>query len=233
MRFPARPVRALRAEVRLALLLVVRHRVPRLAAALVVGGWLLVGAGAARPLAAPMVVLGSLAVVAGSRPLARGRPLASARSAVRVTTAVAGRFLALLILLGPLAAVMVALGTGSGTPPPMAPFGAAVMLASALAAVSMGIAAWVGPGAAVTAGLLCVWVGAASPAAVDATTSGLPAGLGAVVQWSWHALPLSWRAVAWAGGMEPPPEVLPFAGWAAAGLAAAAAAVRPRQERGP
>lgn len=193
---------AFKAEAVLAVQLVLRHRAPRLAAALVLAAVFLAGARQAGGIGPLLLAAGGLGAVFGSRPLARGPALATARLVpVSPWLAPFGRYAGVLAVLLPAVAVAAAVLTA---PAPPAAFLRAAAAAAAVggvwAALVLALAPLVGATAAAALGLLAVVTGIAAPADLDLLTRGV-GGPGRIARVAWHALPLPWRAEQWAAGI--------------------------------
>ncbi len=195
---------AVKAELVLGMLLIVRHRTVRLTAALAVMGIALgmVGNAAERPGLAQQTVLlvgGSLGAVAGSRLLAPGAALAAAwRLGSPWWLPSAGRLMGAALLIAPAVGVASAALVG-----PASSWEAALQLgfvgwfyAMAIAAVTLAASPFLGASVSGALGLLAVWFGGIPPSAMyeifgDWTYVQRPIVL------LWNALPLGWRADRW------------------------------------
>lgn len=226
---------ALKAEVLLAIQLITRHRAPRLVLLLVaslVFVFLSGGpeaadvAGRQRSL---LLISGSLGAVAGSRLLARGGPLGSARFVATSSIVPAlGRLAGSLLLTGPVlfAVSLTLLPGGALLAQTMT---AALLLGAVSSAVTMALAPAVGASSAATLGFVAALFGSTPPSAVAVLLESLPpARTLAVILW--NTLPLSWRPARWlAGGPALDPWFL--AAWLLAAVWLAALAIERFPER--
>jgi len=188
----------------LAVLLVVRHRAVRFAAALAVVVLLLADLGHAvdRPGAAEataLVVVGSLGAVAASRLLGSGTALAALRKAAAPWWLSPGiRLTGVALLLTPVVGVAtVALAGSGGNGDGAMRFGGVVWVAStACAAGTLALSPFLGASVSGALGLLAVWFGGIPPSAMHEVFGGWTVFQRPVVL-LWNTLPLGWRATRW------------------------------------
>jgi hypothetical protein len=215
----------------LAASLVMRHRAPRLAALLaltVIALALLQTGGESDGFGEPAMVLliaGTVAAVAGSRPLAPGAALASAyRAAAPWWMVPSGRLAGTLVLVLPMVAIAVmTLGPRVGATESLSLGVVAFLFSATVVAGMLVVTPILGSSVGASVGFLAVWLGTAPPSVVDAALARWPVARGTAVL-VWNVLPLNWRAVRWVreGTWS---DLLHLAVWLAAGLAAAAWAV--------
>lgn len=219
---------AVRGEVLLAVLLVIRHRALRLAAVLalvVVVLTVLAGpeAGVAARRQAVFVVGGSLAAVAGSRLLAPGPALAAARLAAGPWwLAPLGRLIGAWLVVAPPVAVAAAVLVGSVAGPWDAARIVAVGAAhgAAIASFVQALGPLGGAGVAAGLGLAAAWMGGVPPSEMAAALADWPYVQAPVVA-AWNVLPLDWRATRWVrAGI--PADLAILLGWIGLGCLVAA-----------
>jgi hypothetical protein len=221
------PLLAVKGEAVLGALLVLRHRAVRLTAmlSLLILVLALAQGGAASPHTL-FAVGGCLAAVAGSRLLAPGAALISARRAAGPWwLAPAGRLAGVLLLLAPVLVVgAAALSTAGRGETPFAALGLAALLhAAALGALTLALAPTFGASAAGMLGLMGALFGALRPSEVLELLAGWPF-VQRVAVTAWNILPLSWRAARWLRDATLP-DVVVLGAWVVAGAALAAWAV--------
>lgn len=219
---------ALRAEVILGLLLVLRHRAFRLTGLLVliVAVFAAIGIrdrGATHAISVVLLAGGSLIAVAGSRLLAPGPALVAARWVSEPWWVVpAGRLTGALLVVMPVAlATLIAVSA-----PVLHPVAlmrvtlVAAAYVSALGAFTAALSPLVGASAAASCGFLAAWVGGVPP-------STIAVGLHEWVYvqrplvWIWNGLPLMWRARRWLAG-EQIVDMGMFLAWIVLGIVGAA-----------
>lgn len=220
---------AVKAEIVLGALLVIRHRTPRLAALLVlavVASSFLAGGSSGGLGHSQWLVFfgaGSLAAVSASRLLAPGAALAAAYRVAAswwlVPTArlVGALFVTLPFVAG--AALLLGQPVGAG-------FGASELVAvtglysATLAALVLALTPALGASAAAAIGFVTAWFGMLPPSAVSHALERWPIVQRALVL-AWNSLPLGWRAMRWLErGTHGDGVVL--LGWLLVGIAAAA-----------
>jgi hypothetical protein len=198
-------VLAAKAEVALAVLLVVRHRTPRLTGLLVLAIMTSVLIARSRDGATgsavwiTLVVSGSLAAVSGSRLLAPRPNLAAAyRVASDWWLVPTARLVGVLIVLLPiLVSVALLMGAPSMTTRELVRLGAAAAgYAASWAALVMALTPAMGASGAAATGFLLAWFGAVPPSGVAAAVERWPLVQGPLVL-MWNTLPLGWRASQW------------------------------------
>lgn len=188
----------------LAVLLALRHRTVRLAAALAAVVLLLAALRRATDSvggseATALVVAGSLGAVAASRLLGSRTALGALRNAAAPWWLPPGARLAgVALLLVPVVGVATAalVGSGGDSDGPIR-FGGVVWVAStACAAGTLALSPFLGASVSGSLGLLAVWFGGIPPSAMHNLFSGWTVVQRPVVL-LWNTLPLGWRATRW------------------------------------
>lgn len=219
---PANPP-AFKAEIILAIQLVTRHRAFRLTSGLAGLTVLSLRLAPNPPAGSVVAVAGALGAIAGSRVLARGPAMASARAAAAPVRSVIGRFVGVMLVLAPIVmvgGVLVGGGEGTGVTEQAT---WSVAYAAVLAAVSMGGVGAVGASSVSTFGVFAAWVGQVPPE-TWAERLGVVGGLTATI---WSVLPMAWRVGTVTEGDRGATAVL--LSWMVMGLSGAVVAVRRRR----
>jgi len=196
---------AVKAEVLMGILLVVRHRTPRFAGLLVLAliasnmiAESLDGA-AGNGVWINLVVGGSLAAVATSRLLAPGANLAAGyRAASDWWLVPTARLVGALAVVVPgLVAVGLSLGAASLAAGEMVRLGVVTTgYVAGSSALVMAITPVMGASGAAAAGFILAWFGTVPPSGVSAVVERWPSVQGPLVL-AWNTLPLGWRAIRW------------------------------------
>lgn len=222
---------ALKAEVMLGLLLVLRHRAFRLTGflVLVIAAFAAFGLGdrgATHAISLALLTGGSLIAVAGSRLLAPGPALAGARLVAAAWWLVpAGRLTGALLVVMP-----VALATHLAVSAPVSNLVdlvrvtlVAAAYVGALGAFTAVLAPLMGASAAASCGFLAAWMGGVPPSTVAAALQEWVYVQRPLV-WVWNLLPLMWRARRWLaeGQMS---DIVVFLAWIILGMVGAAWAI--------
>ena len=195
---------AFKAEAVFGVHLVVRHRAPRLAAALALAAGVSAGVGGVGtdPTTACRILLllmGCTTAVCASRVLAAGPPLASARHVAVVSwLPVLGRFAGVMVLVAGGAGVL-SLGLFRGAAPGIAAraFAGGALHAAATAALVLAVTPRIGAVAAAAVGVVVTVAGSATPGQLDAFFAAAESPPLRAVTVPWLVLPVPWRAVAW------------------------------------
>ena len=223
---------AVKAEIVLGALLVIRHRTPRLAALLVlavVASSFLAGGGPGGPGHSQWLVFfgaGSLAAVSASRLLAPGAALAAGyRVAASWWLVPTARLVGSLLVTLPFVAGAALLlgqpvGAGLGASELVAVTG---LYSATLAALVLALTPALGASAAAAIGFVTAWFGMLPPSAVSNAFERWPIVQRALVL-AWNSLPLGWRAMRWLEGGTHSDGVVLF-GWLLVGIATAAWAI--------
>lgn len=223
---------AVKAEIVLGALLVIRHRTPRLAALLVlavVASSFLVGGGSGGPGHSQWLAFfgaGSLAAVSASRLCAPGAALAAAYRVAAswwlVPTArlVGSLFVTLPFVVGAALLLGQPVGAAYSASELVAVIG---LYAATLAALVLAVTPALGASAAAAIGFVAAWFGMLPPSAVSNAIDRWPFVQRALVL-AWNSLPLGWRAMRWLERGTHSDGVVLF-GWLLVGIAAAAWAI--------
>ncbi len=220
---------AVKAEVVLGALLVIRHRTPRLMGVLVlvvVASGFLIGSSSrsgAQPPWLVLVVAGCLAATCASRLLAPGAALAAGyRVAAAWWLVPSARLLGALLVIVPLvmcAALLVGYPT-QGRVGLSALVAVASLYAAALGSLVLALTPALGASAGAAMGFMAAWFGMLPPSAVSDALERWPI-LQRVLVWVWNSLPLGWRATHWFDWGANRDLVL-LLGWVFGGIAGAA-----------
>lgn len=217
----------IKAELVLAMLLISRHRTPRLVSFLAL---ILIAlfvwqdfarADTLNGFEVGMLLVTTLAVVGCSRLASLGGALESNRVVAAPWWVVpAGRLLGAMILLAPMTLIIgAALVLGRGNNPSLASFfGLTILLAASLGALTLSITPIFGASSAASVGFALAFFGAVAPSSISLMLDKFPPIRNAVVL-LWNLLPLPWRAMSWLAGDERFFGVLAFS-WIVLGVAA-------------